>query len=196
MKKIIVLLLGLMLLIAACSTQTIYPQQTKGQNTPARAESVAQAEVTTSLIDQVQADTEAKNVKTQDLVVPIVFKTGKIGDTVIFGAMLNQVTNMQPITYFAKVSFVEARDSNYNKIEIDKSTVNSWIQLLQSEDVSLSEKESVFIPIIIKIGNEIKPGIKSATGSYEFSIQIYKRNDASFTEPIDNLKKSVFLKVQ
>jgi hypothetical protein len=196
MKKIIGLIFGLLLLVA-CATQTISPEKTQVvTQEQARTEAEIDAQSTTlTLIPQAKADVEAKNVKSQDIIVPIVYKVGKIGSPVVFGVMINQAGITAGKTYFAKVTFVEGRDLNYNKIEADKIAMADWVLQKQSEDFVLEEHGSQFVPIVLEAQSTVKSGLKTPAGAYEFKIQFYTR-DNSFTTQVDSLTKSVFLKVQ
>ncbi len=195
MKKLIVVLAIMLLAIAACST-TINPQETKvegGSATTTRGD--VPADEVSKLIQQVKDDTLAKNDKSSNLVLPINIKKGKVGDTVVFGVNFNQVTQPQG-GYFATITFVEGRDTSSNKIEVNKDTMRSWIRESQSSDFTLEEKGSQYLPIIIKVGSEIKPGVKTVPGSYQYDFQIHKRISPEFEEPVDALVKKVYVKVE
>jgi hypothetical protein len=194
MKKILVILSIMLLAIAACAT-TISPQEkTEGGSATTTKESVP-ADALSKLMQEVKDETLAKNDKSLNLVLPINIRKGSAGDNVVFGLNFNQITQPQG-TYFATVTFVEGRDSSSNKIEVDKDTMRSWLRESVTSDFVLEEKGSVYLPVLVTIGDEIKPGVKTTPGSYQFEFQIHKRISAQFEEPVDVLVKKLFVKVE
>src|SRR5690242_14436616 len=130
MKKILTILGIFLLVLTACSSQTTTGTLPSQQGVPQAVPSTVTkntGDAETTLIGQVQADTESKNDKTKDLVLPIAYKKGKQGDSVVFGLMFNQV-NRPKNTYLARISFIEGRDSNSNKIEINSDVAKGLLK--------------------------------------------------------------------
>src|SRR3989344_1653272 len=142
MKKILALFCIFALLLTACasqsSTQTTEPMEKPSTETSTG--SSAQAK-----LDQVEQETIAKNQKSQEFLVPITFKSGKIGEQVAFGAILNPL-NKPRDAYMAKISFIEGRDKNSNKIEVDKDTVTQWLRETETADIIVEAGSYAYFP--------------------------------------------------
>ncbi len=192
MKKIIALLGILLLLVVACKPSETVTVQLTGAPKPI---AVPKADEVGALLEQVKTETTAKNDLTQEIVVPINNKKGEVGDTVIFGVNFNQVNKLKG-TYFARIMLIEGRDKSYNKIEVDKETMNGWLRNSQTEDFVLEEKESYYVPVIFIVGSEIKSGVKTAPGTYQYEVQFYSRPDPAFEKKLDKVVKSVYLTIE
>lgn len=184
MKKILAICV-LFLFLAACaktgSTQTVgIPDAQKGSGSVE-----TQAKTTADTIAQVKAETEAKNDPLQDLFIPINIKQGKAGDTFIIGTIFNLV-NKQPGIYLAGISFIEARDSSYNRVEISKDTANSWVTA--QESFTLGDEKSKFVPIIIN------PSKGASPGTYTYEVQMYEVK-SGFNNKLDKVVKNINVKI-
>lgn len=188
--KYMLILSILFLLLAACGGETVVSKQGVKDTTSSKTIGAADEG---SGPEDIQAETEAKNDATKNLVIPTPIKTGKIGSTAVFGAMINKV-NLQPDKYFLKITFIEARDTSFNnKIEVDKDIIKTWIKS-GADDFDLVD--SKFVPISINIGNEVKSGAATVPGSYQFEVQLYKRVDVTFDTEISGAIKQIYLKVK
>lgn len=195
MKKTFMLLFLVVVLTACAGTNTIYPTQ-KEIPTATQQMGSSQSSGTNyeSDLEKVKNDTMAANDIVQDLFVPMNFKTGVPGDVVTFGVVFNSVNSRQG-TFSAKISFVGARDTNSNPIEVNKTLVEGWLRESQTADFVLADKGSYYIPVTFFIGNEIKPGIKTVSGNYQYEIQIYKKSQ--YTEDaVVGLTKELYLRVE
>jgi PBP1b-binding outer membrane lipoprotein LpoB len=197
MKKVLILI-ALLFVLAACSTKTIYPTQTEQTaDGKAAVEGKVQYSGTAyeTLLEQVKSDTITKNIKTEEVVVPLNFKIGKPGDTVVFGVNLNSVNQMLG-TYFYRVSFIEARDKNSNPIETNREMVKNWLAESISSDTVLEMEKSLYFPVIFTIGKEIKSGIPTVSGQYTFEVQFYKRDSSGMEQKQDAMVKTIYLRVE
>lgn len=181
--------------LVACAPSTSYGPQPAGvaKQTGAPAPSNTGASIS-DVVNAVQADTESKNVKTDELFIPIVTKSASAGDLVVFGSILNPLNLQTAKTYFARISYVEGRDKNSNKIEVDADTIKSWIRTTQTDDFTFSPDKPVFIPLIFNVGKEIKPGVPTVMGTYRFEVQFYDAS-SGIPDKIDKLQKDVFIRV-
>lgn len=198
MKKIIAILVMFLLVLTACSSSnTIYPTQTEQNNGKAAVQGRVQASGTDyeAELEKVKADTIAKNDKQKELSVPYTFKTGKPGEVVTFGTMFNSINRLDG-NYFAKVTYIEARDTNSNPIEVDRKMVSQWIRESQTSDVAVPQSGSAYIPITFTIGNEVKSGVKTVSGAYTFEIQMYSRGKDNLEQKLDGIVKNVYLRVE
>lgn len=191
----ILLLCVLLLFLAACAGQKdIASEQDVKEKTAdsAAAKPAAEKADTTLSIETIKSETESRNDITKNLVIPITIKKGSIGSTVVFGAMVNKA-NMQPDSYFLTLEFIEARDKSYNRIEADKNKVIAWTKA-QTDDFYL--EDSKFVPISFTIGNEVKSGIKTLPGAYQFEVKLYKRIDKAVSDEVSGAVKQIYLKVE
>ncbi len=145
-------------------------------------------------IDESRAATEAKQNKGYKTILEINNKKAKVGDYVVFGILLNNLESKTD-TFALSAEFWEARDSMNNKIETDVELVETWLQGTNFEPFSLNHGESKFIPIIIKIGSEIAPGVKTVKGSYKFIVKSYNEVKETSKKPYDT-DKTLFVSVE
>ncbi|MBN2420909.1 hypothetical protein JXB27_01365 [Candidatus Woesearchaeota archaeon] len=198
MKKGMILLIAALVVLVACSSaKTIYPTQTE-ESTNGRAPVEARVQYSGTdyekILQDTKTETEAKNDKTQELNVPMNFKKGNPGETVVFGFNLNSI-NQREGTYFYKVTFIKATDTTSNPIEVDKNIVTNWLAESVGSETVLEKGGSLYFPVIFTIGKEVKSGVPTVSGQYTFEVQIYKR-DGSFEDKIDNLVKTIYLRVE
>ena len=193
MKRMLAILSIFLLVLTACATtQTAGPGIQPGVNQGPGAVTTGQTPEA-EIVSQVKTVTESANDPTKNVIVPINSKNAKPGDFVVFGTMFNLV-NRQGGTYLAKITFIEARDGNSNKIEIDANTMRSWLVQSETPYFQVETGGSQFVPIQVRVGSEIKPGVKTASGTYQYEIQFYKVED-NFVNKIDTDVKIVFVKV-
>lgn len=183
------------LILSACAPAAQPSVQPKLGGQPIETFPEAEPTDEAQLIEQVRAETEPKNIKTEQVVVPVNIKKGSVGDFVVFGVMFNQV-NKPAATYFATVTFIEGRDKNNNRIEVDKDTVRSWIRVSETERFALPDKGSQFVPVSFRIREEIKPGVSTVLGSYQFEIQFHKVLSETSSDEVDGAVKQVYVKVE
>ena len=196
MRKLITILGILLLALTACAPSNGgIPQATGMKESVPSSVTGTSADEEDKLIEQVKADTESKNVKSQVFFLPINNKKGKPGDSVVFGSIFNLV-NTQPGTYFAKIQFIEGRDKSSNKIEVDKDTVNAWLKYSKTPSFAIEEKGSEFVPIIVRVKDEVAPGIETTPGTYEFEVAFFRVVDNEFDDDVENAVKSVYVKVE
>ncbi|HME86975.1 MAG TPA: hypothetical protein VKE88_01025 [Candidatus Nanoarchaeia archaeon] len=193
MKKILAILCIFALLMTACASQSTQKTETSGPQKPDTETSTGSS--SQAKLDQVEQETLAKNDKSQEFFLPLTFKSGKVGEQVAFGAIINPL-NKPREGYFARISFVEGRDKNSNKIEVDKDTVTRWLRQTQTEDFTIEAGASHYFPIVATIGSEIKPGVKTVPGSYQYEVQIYAKVGNEFSDMISGMKKNVYLRVE
>ncbi len=175
MKNLIVIL-AVFLLLAACS-----------QTTTTRTEGIPQTEkqTTTESLEQIKADTLAKNDVTQNLVIPTKIKKGKAGDTFVFGSIFNLV-NQQKGVYSVKLDFIEGRDSSYNRIELSREAGNTWVQ---SSAGFTAGEEPTFVPITVKAGSAAQPG------TYTYDVFVYV-SKGTFENKLDSINKKISVKIE
>jgi hypothetical protein len=191
MKRMIGILCMFLLLLTSCVQPATQRRETQLEG---RVEEEKKVESLESIIASVKETTEAENVVSEELVLPVNSKTGKIDEFVVFGINFNQV-NKLPATYFGEISFVEARDKNNNKIEVDRNVLNTWPNPSKTENFVLDKGESAFVPMVIKIGSEIKPGVATSPGIYQFEIVFFEDEGEGFFDELETLRKSVYVRV-
>ena len=180
----------LLLLLAACSGTVVSEQGVEEKSETSTVEESADEKV--SSLDQLKEETESKNDATKNLVVPIAIVKSGVGKTAIFGTMINRA-NLQKGLYFMKVTFVEARDANYNRIEVDKQLIKTWTK---QETNNFELEDSLFVPITINVGNEVGSGASTIPGTYQFELELFKRVDATFDTEVSGAIKQIYLKVK
>jgi hypothetical protein len=196
MKQLLVLAGVLLLALTACTqSEGGIPSPTGVKENVPSTVTGTNLDEEAAMLEQVKTETIAKNDKTLELVIPVNNKRGSVGDTVAFGVNFNQV-NKQAATYLARVSFIEARDKNSNKIEVDKDTIHSWLAETETLDFALGDGESYYLPIVVRIKNEIKPGVKTVPGAYQYEIQFFRRGKYDLDEKLDKLVRSVYVRVE
>ncbi len=188
MRRILIFVL-LAMLIAACSSENAVVRE---QTTQQIKEKSAEGAGETVSLERVRTETEAKNNPAANLVVPSTLKTGAVGDNVIFGTMVNRV-NLPKGVYFLKLIFIEARDKGYNKISVDKNLIMKWTDE-KTADFELGE--TAFVPLMFNIRNEIKSGVKTEPGTYQFDVQLYERVEGKFENEISGMVKSIYVKIE
>lgn len=194
MKRLIAILSVLLLVLTACApSQTGAPSVQPGVKTGPGAATTGETSEA-RIIEEVKAATEAKNDATKNVIVPINSKEAEPGDFVVFGTMFNLV-NRQGGTYLAKIMFIEARDSNSNKIETNPDTMRSWLVQSETPYFQVATGGSQFVPVQFRVGSEIKPGVETPPGSYQYEVQFYKV-DGDFVNIIDTDVKKIFVKVE
>lgn len=194
MKYILVLLSIMLLTVAGCggSTQTVSDTPVD-DSTPTKSTTKTVSSLT-SIIAEVKDDTLSKNDPTENLVLPIVIKEASEGDYVVFGIAFNQV-NRPAGDYFAKIEFLKARDKNNNPIDLDRDSVAAWAQPPVTEIISMDRGESGgFIPVVFMVGGS-KPGVSPEPGSYQFEVQFFEKLEGNFDKEVDELKKTVNIKI-
>lgn len=188
MKKIFLILA--LLLLVGCAAQTkvadVRPSEKTVQTTYISTLDKA--------IDDSKAATEAKQNIGYKTVLEINNKKAKVGDYVVFGLILN---NLKPQTdsFLVDVEFWEAKDNINNKIEVDENTIKEWLIANNFKPFVLEHRESKFVPIIIKVGDEIKPGVKTVKGSYKFTVKTFSDVKETSKKPYDS-DKTLFLAVE
>lgn len=196
-KEIVFLVVSLLVLVACSGTQTISPTQTE-ESLDGRAPVDGKVQYSGTSYEKILEDTKtetlASNDKVAELSVPKNFKAGKPGETVVFGVNFNSV-NMREGTYFYKITYISAIDKSSNPIEVDRNVVTNWLAESVSSNYELAKGGSVYMPIIFTIGKEIKSGVSTTPGQYTYELQMYKK-DGTFEDKIDNLVKTIYLKVE
>ena len=120
-------------------------------------------------------------------------KKAGINDYVVFGVLLNNA-GVKTDNFLIDVEFFEARDSFNNKIETDSDVIKTWLNPSNFELFVLESQQSKFVPVIIKVGEEIKPGVSTVKGTYKFKIKSYTEIEGSFRDEYDS-DKIIFVSV-
>lgn len=192
MKRLIAILGIFLLILTACApAQKTVTMGAKDGTEPLIEQTTPEAKI----LEDLKTATEAANDRTKGVVVPINIKEGKPGDFVAIGVMFNLV-NRQPGGYFARITYIEGRDNNGNKIEVNPDTMKTWLVQSQTQDYTIPESGSQFVPVQFRIGSEIKPGVKTQPGAYQYEIQFFERIESEFDEKIEAAVKQVFVKVK
>ncbi len=195
MKKLMTILGIFLILLIACSTQqAAIPSPTGVKESEPSSVTGTSADAETKMLQDVQSQTEASNSKADVFYLPVNNKIANVGDTVIFGSMFNLV-NMPAGTFFARITFIEARDKNSNKIEVDKDTIRSWLRYSDTPTFQL-DSGGKFVPIIVKVGSEIKPRVKTVPGAYQYEVTFRKIFSNEFNDPVNGATKSVYVRVE
>jgi hypothetical protein len=146
-------------------------------------------------IDRQTQDRIMSTLKTgnQQVGIPISVVETKKGNIAIFGLGVRNVGGTADFS--ASVSFDGAYDQKGNQLAVDDNYINiNWLgQLRNIAPFSLDKNEMQVVPIIVKAGTQIGPGINTQKGDYVFNVCVWqgpaqecslsKRNEA-FTQKI------------
>ncbi|MFC1697552.1 hypothetical protein ACFL1H_04425 [Nanoarchaeota archaeon] len=76
-------------------------------------------------------------------------------------------------TFIVKIDVERAYDLTGNTIIVDDDTLKSWFDKAEYSQFILASGEQEFLPIEFTVGNSIKPGKATPSGTYTFDFQVY-----------------------
>ena len=185
MKRLFLLLV--VLILAGCAAKTATQPTGEQQTTYIATLDKALADSKTA--------TEAKNSMGYKMVLETSTKKAKVGDYVVIGVMVNNLEQM-PKTFFLTAEFFDAIDFSSNKItEADAATMKTWLDASEFSQFTIENQKSQYVPVVIKVGEEIASGIKTKSGTYQFRIKGYYIDKHDVKKQYDT-DKSVYVTVQ
>lgn len=197
MKKLFVLFLVTAFLLAGCGNkmepEVISTSPAKTTTPTAPTETAAPGE---DLNDEINAAKEEAEKCLEGGVrscLPVNFKIGEIGDTVIFayGIKSQEVPDTK---YRIVTTFIEyQRGMATLPVEAEDETMNAWVQS-EYKDKVLQSQDIWTAPAIIKIGSIVAPDKETQPGTYVFEIKAMKVDKDGFTDDYEAKRISVKVK--
>jgi hypothetical protein len=125
-----------------------------------------------SLLAASEEATLARKVLGKSTNIESTMKKVNPGDYVVFGILVNNPLSKTE-TFVVDAEFFEARDNVNNKIEMSEAEGNAWLGPSNFNEFTLEPKESKYVPVIIKVGEDAQ------RGSYKFNVIPYRLEDGS-----------------
>ncbi len=193
MKKIMFVLMMTLLVLTACSsTKTVSSVQDVQDTTEPAGKVQSSGTQYEAEKKDVKTETIESNDKNQKFFVPVIQKQANKGESVTFGAVVNSMNKMSG-TFVAKVVFIGAKDLNSNPIETDKNKVLQWLNEGEIQ-FNLEEDGYAYFPITVIVGNEIKSGVTTPSGNYQYEVKIYSRKNG-FDNEVSGMSKEIYVRV-
>lgn len=199
MKKLFVLFLVAAFLLAGCSKE-IKPEIVKGtggempqKTTTSTTETPAVGEDLSNEISAAEAEAEKCLTAGIKSCLPVNFKIGEIGDSLVFTyGLKNQDVNDR--VFRIVVTFLEyQRAMDAAPVEAEREVMDTWVQS-DYDDKLLAPQKTWAAPVIIKIGENVGEGKPTQKGTYVFSVTAQTVDDKVFTTDYESKKISVKVK--